>query len=62
MAQQQHHRGPEARKIELERRLDKNENTLRRGLCSTEDESSKEEGASSHQGSAKQGGQAHRDE
>lgn len=37
MAQQQH-RGPGARKVELERRLDENEKTVSRGLASNDDD------------------------
>ena len=47
MAQQQH-RGPEARKVELERRLDENEKTVSRGLASN-DTSAKQDKASGQQ-------------
>ncbi len=48
MAQQQHYRGPEARKVELERRLDENEKTVSRGLASS-DTTAKRDKASGRQ-------------
>lgn len=48
MAQQQH-RGPEARKIELERRLDENEKTVSRGLASDKPEAEKKQASAQQQ-------------
>ncbi|WP_341918201.1 hypothetical protein [Hydrocarboniphaga effusa] len=56
MAQQQH-RGPEARKIELERRLDENEKTVSRGLASDQEDSEKKNVSGQQQQS---GGPDHR--
>ena len=57
MAQQQH-RGPEARKVELERRLDENEKTVSRGLSSNDDGPEQDQSARQQQQSG--GGQGHK--